>query len=69
MTTKPQLVLLPESSFYEKGRFLWIFKNFTPKFRGHYEHIQSPPTPSRKILFDPLKILQNGGKGRENTKI
>jgi hypothetical protein len=25
-----------------------------------YEHIQSPPTPSGKILFDPLKILQNG---------
>jgi hypothetical protein len=28
------------------------------------EHIQSPPTASRKILFDPLKILQNGGKSR-----
>jgi hypothetical protein len=43
-------------------------KNFEKKVafyafsKSHYEHIQSPPTPSRKILFDPLKILQNGGK-------
>jgi hypothetical protein len=34
------------------------FYEFTQTFVGHYEHIQSPPTPSRKILFDPLKILQ-----------
>jgi hypothetical protein len=27
---------------------------------------KSPSTPSRKILFDPLKILQNGGKSRVN---
>jgi hypothetical protein len=34
---------------------------------GHNEHIQSPPTLCRKILFGPLKILQNEGKAGENT--
>jgi hypothetical protein len=45
-------------AFYEKR---YLFMNFQ-KFCGHYEHIQSPPTPSLKILFDPLKMLQKGRK-------
>jgi hypothetical protein len=40
------------------------FQKIYANIYGHYEHIQSPPTPSRKILFDPLKILPKWG---ENT--
>jgi hypothetical protein len=47
--------------------FLWIFKIIYANIYGYYEHIQSPPTPSRKILIDALKIHQNGGKAEEIT--
>jgi hypothetical protein len=40
---------------------LKLHQKFYAKIKGH-EYIQSSHTPSRKIVFDPLKILQNGGK-------
>jgi hypothetical protein len=38
------------------------FQKFYAKIYGHYEHIQSPPTPSRKILFDPPKNTPKWGE-------
>jgi hypothetical protein len=51
-----------ENKNFGKSRSLWIFKRFTQTFKvimSTFNHHLC--TPSRKILFDPLEILQNGG--------
>jgi hypothetical protein len=69
------VIIVPEGEqHFEKSSFSWILKKFMQKLLklwGHYEHIQSPPrpTPSRKIFFDPLRILQNWGKNTPSQNL
>jgi hypothetical protein len=58
-----------ENKNFEKKLLFIIFQKIYAKIEGHCEHIQSPSTPSRKILFDPQKILQNGGKNTPSQNL